>query len=1384
MSIYEFVKRAHEADIKASIKEEFTPYEKGLLTRVDKLDLNNTANIKLALDSADKYHTFWDKMVQTYYVRTKGSEAQLYHALVEASERIQKDVLDPVARRQSVVYDINPLTLKEPGVRTNKLQYSKDASSKQYDGGKRRAKSASDALSYNFHTAFTNFYRKNAQAIFDDPELFKLFLEEHAPTLSKHYEVKLKPEYFIDQDMPISEALSKDMPVRTRMVAQYATDILDEFYTLFDDDIAFLLKKGTDPRTSLNNFKKYPNNADVYSVLKRVQTNLGKVPGTDAPKNYKAYNYLLNKVFPIDYFLTGEVNKFGKPIKRPFITDYYRPYGAVAIIEKQQLTEIPVRELNFTDAVNMINANISADYLPDIPVRDWSEELSSEIYPKGEPGTRTKRVYKSAYADRISDAVVSTVQEAPVEEAAKLIAEFPTHTEAVEAELMKSMGVPAESIKNSTGGTPPDPSKTPHKRSKDSRELLHPRSVLSLYDLLHEAVVAVHNATGDNKATLRTKYVQEILDEAALISTKHHITEEDVANYKRAQVYLSGAGVRKEDFLDTLASSGMFQMAFRPSQKYDKVLSKIQHNVSEINVAAKSNILKTFKHRLPNGNTVIGAMWDTSNPDVLNKLEKHFKDIKSANLQDIIRFKKGDLSPEVMKYLSSREYRMLDEFFDKIRQQEGEYARLLGFNYDNTRHVKNVRVVSPDVGNHLANTVYKDMPIDDLDKLSDLMLDLPEFKHLRGSWGTRKYEHRFIGYIEDFESDGIRIFDDNPSKIVRGSLAEGSFKAAKFQLYVDLFENDNFKISQYASKPEDLERILYAKLEDGSRSGNLQNLVLTAPRKDATGRVIGFTQFDKTTRAGLQQALNNPDTVLLPAHVFAPLDKVLRKDAKMSDKVFAWLNKHLTLPFKFGVLMNPGFLLGNANDAYLKQATTLAHKYGTSVSEELANVFVSMRDVLVLNNKFDDAYRRFLVHIQSEGFPIAPSNNISELAATDPRIRKMLKDYVSDKLKKSSNSPIITCTLSNAERNTIKLWLMLNSISTSAAFSSGYQDLDVVAKAINSSKYQMPKDIVERVLTGKGQYVSTDIGTWGLFVNNPLSRKIMELSETVENLFRASSILNDFRHKGMSTDWFNEYFDTVDALEQVAKHDVESLEYLNALKKQFDVHMSEGINTMHNANFDYERMTDFTDTVGKFIPFPTFFLKNLGYWLDVLVNHPQYIDHAITVQESAWGSRDTSEDKFAAEAKGRGAVPISFGGQKLSKFFKGIYKPTPLQSMFGAFSLINNPVEDVYYRLHPMLSSGITAASRVKPLKSITADVLPSENVKYRPYSTDMYERNVTRDDPNFNPISYAIHRANPVERSVQSAIRLPDKLKNNQAQLSDFLPSIFQPDFGEKYSQ
>lgn len=1329
---YLTAKQAQDLSIQQHLKENLTPYDRGLLTKLDRLGIADLESIPRALATSEQYHTFWNNILKRYEAGAKGTPYVITQELAEASERIRTDVLDRLSRKGEV-----------------------------------------------FNTSYNNFFRVNAR-LFDDFEFFNMFMDDTLPELAKHYEVKLKPEYFSKTDMSLNEAVKNGQSYATRTLAKRASDILEEFYTLFDDDIAFLLKHNIDPRTPISKFKRYKNNAQVYDTLERVQTNLGKTPPAptltkEVPKNYKAYNYILNHIFPIGY-----VPVKGSTRNVPRIIDHYA-YSAYDKPFTLHLTELPLKEVSFSEGIGLLNANMAADYLPPVHVHSSRSKLKSELYAVTVPSrSRAKKVYRNAYPDRVMDTVIANLAEAPAKEAAEVIDNFPSHVEVVESELMREMGIPEDLARE----TPPSGSRIPPDAPKPSGEILNPPPFKDLRDLIHGAMVATSKASAGDKATLRTKYVQSILEDADLLMSKKGITTDDIAKYKRAQIYLSGASIPKEEFVDTLASSGMVLTAFKAGTPTDSVLKAFIKNVTEINVAMKSNVLKTVQFKLPNGNTVIGAMWDTENKNILNVFKKNYKNLKSAKLVDIVRLPKGDLSESVSEYIASPKYSELDKFFDRIRQQEGEYAKLLGFRYDDTRHVKNVRNMSPDTANYLANIVYKDLPVSAVDEISDKMvMELDSFKHLRGAWGTRKYDKRFLGQIEDFEDVDIRIFEDDASKIVRGSLGEGSFNNANFQLYVDLFDNDNFKIKNYAKTPEDLEAIFSAKLADGSESGNRQNLVLAAPRYSADGRVVGFTQFDKTTELGRRAALRNPDTVLLPAHVFSPLDKVLRKDAKMSNKVYSFITRHVTNPFKLGVLMNPGFLIGNANDAFLKQATAMAHKYGTSVPEEMSNVVAAVRDVYVLNNKFDDAYRRFLVHIQAEGFAIAPSNQISSLAATDPRIRKMLKNYVNGKLQKGAGQPLIECALSQDERNTVKLWLMLNSTQTAASFDKGLQDLDILAKSKNASEYQISKDPVSRVLEGKGEYVSNDVSTWGL-LSNPLTRKIMDMSELTENTARAATILNDLRHRGMDAEWFSEYFDTLEALKEAAKTNPKTAEFRESIKKQFSFDMSEGLNTMHNANFDYERMTDFTDTVGKYVPFPTFFLKNLAFWLEVLVNHPQYIDHAITVQESLWGSRDTSEDKFAAEAKGRGAIPVSVGGQNLSNFFKGIFKPTPLQSMFGAFSLLNNPVEDVFYRLHPAISTTLTGLTQQGPLQPIAADLIPSEDVKYRPYSTDMYERNVTRDDPNFNTAEYAIHRFNPMERSIQSAIRLPDKLNEGDVQLSDFLPSVFQPDFGEKYTQ
>jgi hypothetical protein len=278
-------------------------------------------------------------------------------------------------------------------------------------------------------------------------------------------------------------------------------------------------------------------------------------------------------------------------------------------------------------------------------------------------------------------------------------------------------------------------------------------------------------------------------------------------------------------------------------------------------------------------------------------------------------------------------------------------------------------------------------------------------------------------------------------------------------------------------------------------------------------------------------------------------------------------------------------------------------------------------------------------------------------------------------------------------------------------------------------------------------------------------RGITGASETWEDLIRSASILDDLKHKRYTID-------------QMAEFSTSARRPVNESTRQFAFDIENAKNTMYNAQFDYEQLSDTLDGIGTIVPFPIFFLKNFVYWMELFEKNPDWVDNAIDVQEGLWSGKDVENDEFAKEAKGRGAIPI--GGDSLPKWFRGIYKPAPLQSMFGAFSLLNDPLGDFGYRLHGVPNAAIAAVNRIQP-NELTTSLRDPEETKYRPYSTDIYERNVKLTDRSYNPIEAAVHGMNPFERQTNTFLRTPAKIAAGDAQLSDFLPSIFQPDFSKK---
>jgi hypothetical protein len=425
---------------------------------------------------------------------------------------------------------------------------------------------------------------------------------------------------------------------------------------------------------------------------------------------------------------------------------------------------------------------------------------------------------------------------------------------------------------------------------------------------------------------------------------------------------------------------------------------------------------------------------------------------------------------------------------------------------------------------------------------------------------------------------------------------------------------------------------------------------------------------------------------------------------------------------------------------------------------------------LNLGNAYNAAIEKWQAHMAECGLELTAAENVPEILAGHAPSRKRLLEYLNGTLTDAKGNPIVP-VLNESEAGTVLLWTKLQQIQHT---SNSLREFDELIDGAGTSRFNKPRNIVDRIFQGSGKYDARRPSTWGAFLNNPATNCAMSVSELIENTMRGTAILNDLMHEGYTREQIFKILMSDDSIPEFA-----------AAKLAFTVDYADAVNAMYESNFNYERMSDFMEGVGKAMPFPTFFLKNLAYWLTLFVKDPQFFDHAITVHESMWQDRDISEAKIEAEAKGRGAIPLSVpegldnaSGQKLSKWFKGIFKPSPLQSMFGAFSLVNSPIEDLSYRLHPLISGSAQATNQAIPTRPLTTFL---GEAKYRPYSTDIYERNVTQDDENFNPLAYAVHRANPYERAISTGLRTPNKMLEGQAQLSDFLPSIFQPDFGKK---
>ena len=1004
---------------------------------------------------------------------------------------------------------------------------------------------------------------------------------------------------------------------------------------------------------------------------------------------------------------------------------------------------------------------LSMDYLKD----DALNHSLTDVYRRSFNEYRTKHTTKKAASKTVKD-VKNAIASKPAEEVAE---EAFDNISTASATANRAVEELAEDMKNFVdgGGT------------AEAGKQIYGERRWRWFEVIRDSLsVSDKNARRLERASSRTKEATGLAKRFRDFVNRIFVSQgsaKSYSNLKRFYVLRQqelGDIVTGKDFWTVFRRTGMLAAPYKTgSKQMTDVFNALTTNAEIINKAAGKDIVEVVTKDIGKSRSVVIFRF-TGDTNTVKYVKKASKKLASSAYADVVFSPPKALNGSQRAFMDSSDMRELSGLMDDLQTLAGDQARLLGFQFDSTvPYTHHAMRRDDDVANWLNLQFYDKVSSEEYDELSKLISNFDEYRKTdRGAFGTMLQDRRYRGDYWMLDIDDYNpIFEYNPNKIFTSTLVDGMFANLQYQDFIDLFINDNFKIQGFFKTPEDLKKVLYAKDSNGRLSGNFANSELVSYRLDENGRVAGLIKYDKSTDAGLRKALADENTILVPANAISYMDNVLRKDVRMNNKFWTFINKHFTIPFKFGLLSNPGFLLGNISDSTFKLATTMSEKYGTSFSKEAANVAECVNASLSLKNEYYEAFNIWKQVSKEYDIRLSPEALVPDIVAMSPKYKETFLEWLNGTLEvpytyQNEAGMWITeyrkvpCELPDSVVDNASIWTMLQGVQMNSSKMREYADLADISP---DSKFDVATNTFDRITQGSGKYDPKNVKTWGVYMNNPAMKKLTGMSGGWEDIIRTASILDDLRHGQYSKEDFAKF----------ARGGKGGNDAIN-----MRVRLDEAKNTMFNAQFDYERQSDFISKLGKTVPFPIFFLKNFEYWMELFSNNPQFIDNVIDVQEGLWSGYNDEGDEFKTEAKGRGAVPV--GGKALPDWFKGIYKPSPLQSMFGAFSLLNNPIDDLSYRVNPLIGGAKTAAVEALPDSELTTLLQDPDSVKYRPYSTDMYERNIKQGDPNFSPLKYTLHRMNPYDRAMNAHLRLPDKVKEGEAQLSDVLPSVFQPVF------
>ena len=848
-------------------------------------------------------------------------------------------------------------------------------------------------------------------------------------------------------------------------------------------------------------------------------------------------------------------------------------------------------------------------------------------------------------------------------------------------------------------------------------------------------------STGRRTIVNGTEIAKPLLDEADLLYKKGW-TEKRIANLENKISASQSNIVKGNEFLDRILTTRHQSAIYDATDPIiPTVRNALQHNVEEINRYSTEPLL-TLIDKTENGKVTLGYMLNAGK-EVADKTGKKvfvpnktwIKDFKKISKKDL------DLMDTIWKFGDSTikftpEEQEVLNYFSKLDNASKRYSNWLGFERGSKPHLRMLMGNGPDASRAAMN-YYKDLGLNK--EQADLLL--AEIQNAnnrlvkRGAFGTIDIANSYLGPLKNSPYK----YSYDLRAIAASTFTDSYMDNVNVQTMVSLMDNPMFTLRNRFDSPKYVKDALVGE-------GN-QNLTLATLKFDENNQIIGFKRYDKYSDAEIEKAFEDPNCILCPEDIVSSLEHAFLNNKHIPPRGIQVVSQL----YKSSILNNFGFPVGNFGDAFTKQSIEIGRHFGDTAPEAIVNTAESMRDVLQLNDLFDQYVMKdlnaFLDTPAAKKHPFFKKYAANKIALNsgtvfnNPELTRMFERYVDEVMPSGSSRNLAIFYMDLCGDIDINIG-KYKDVTSHVRFN---KDLEEMNSMFANNPYAEDSWTMKVLYGDKNSEHPIGI------INNPLSRLTLGVSENyIEPMARGGTYLNYLKHKG---------YTMKDILEIVGfKGHVDE-----KTAEEFHTACQEAVNAMYATNFNYESTSKFQKVFAKFVPFPTFYLKNIAFWLDVFDKNPQIIDNTLDIHQGLWSGKDT-KDEFVAQAKGRGAIPI---GQQ-NKHLTGIVKPTPYNSMFGAFGAINDPTEDIAFRTNPLM-------------RPITRHLQKPEDVKYRPYNTQQFQKNIKQGDKEFSDLAYMFHQLNPYDRYINAYLRTPGKVATNSYQASDFLPSLFQPDFGKK---